>query len=955
MAFSALLSNIPKDAPLAAVLVQHLSPNHESMLPTLLGAKTALKVVTANDRMPIQPGHVYVIPPDRVMTVSDGRLSIHPRAPNGSGGPGPVDALFLSVAEQYQDRGVGVILSGSGHDGAHGIRAIKDAGGITLCQTAAEAEIDGMPHAAIATGAVDAVLPVAEIAEQLMRLAAHPFFHRAPGDAEEADLDPKHPSGEADRRRVFQLLRRATGVDFHHYKSPTITRRIYRRMALHRLSSLAGYVRRLERDPDELARLQEDLLIHVTSFFREPDSFEALAHHVATAISGGSRETPFRVWVPGCSTGEEAYSLAIILNEVLGEKAGAVPIQLFGTDVSEVTIERARAGIYPATIRSDVSPQRLRRFFTPFDGGYRINKVVRDCCVFARQDVTRDPPFSKLDVIVCRNLLIYLTQATQRKVMAVFHYALNPGGVLMLGRSETIGPNADLFAVVDKRLQLYRRKHGRARMELDLEPPSTESKALMSRDLPSKLARTTTEWDPQTDANRLLLDRYAPVAVIVDGEMRIVRTRGSTAGYLELPTGDVTFDILRMIRPELLFAMRAVLQEARTQAKPAVREGLKVKRDGATRSLTLHAIPLGGQEARQYLVLFEELSGTGAKASPTRTARARTKEPLPPRGAMKELRQELDETRQQLQAIIDDLGAANEALQAANEEVLSSNEELQSTNEELDTAKEELQSTNEELSTLNDELHGRNEELSRVNSDLMNLLNSVQIPIVMVSQDLKIRRFTPAAEKVLNIIPSDVGRPIGHLKPNFPCPDLDRLIAEVIDSVAIHNREVVGYDGRVFALQIRPYKSVENRIDGAVLSLFDISIARTHEAMLAAAKESAAVVIATVSEPILVLGDGLQIERANAAFLQRFKLTAGEVDGRSVYAMGGDDWNRPQLRQLLEETLPAQREVKGVTLEGDLPRVGKQRLLLDGRRIDTGPTGTAMTVLVIREGGDNAT
>lgn len=401
------------------------------MLPELLEAKTALRVTSARDKMAIEPSQVYVIPPNTRMTVIDGRLRVQPRPPAGTQAPGPVDALFLSVADQYGDHAVGVVLSGSGHDGAIGLRTIKEAGGITFAQAAEEAEIDGMPRAAVATGAVDATLPAAQIAEHLLRLAQQPFYRRGSGD-EHADSsategDPSPPN-DANRRRIFQLLRRATGVDFNHYKSPTINRRIYRRMALHRLSSLGEYVRRLERDQEELVRLQEDLLIHVTSFFREPDSFEALVQLVSSSITSGPREKPFRAWIPGCSTGEEAYSLAIALLEVLDDQASAVPIQIFGTDVSEATVERARAGVYRGTIRSDISAQRLRRFFSPFDGGFRINKSVRDCCIFARQDVIRDPPFSKLDLIVCRNLLIYLTQASQRKVMNVFHYALNPGG-----------------------------------------------------------------------------------------------------------------------------------------------------------------------------------------------------------------------------------------------------------------------------------------------------------------------------------------------------------------------------------------------------------------------------------------------------------------------------------------------------------------------------------------------
>jgi len=468
-AYSTLLRSIPRNAPLALLLVQHLSPDHKSVLPDLLAGVTTMPVEAARDQLKVQPGHVYVIPPDTVLTVVDGKLAVTPRQDKRlSNGLGPVDALFRSVAAVYGQHAVGVVLSGSGNDGAAGATHIKEVGGIVLAQLAEESEFGGMPRAAIATGAVDAVLSVAEIGEQLTRLAAHPFFRR---EQTESDPELELPSAIGQRRRIFQLLRRATGVDFNHYKPPTLTRRIQRRMALHRIGTLADYVGMLERDPRELQRLQADLLIHVTSFFREPESFVALAQNVLPAMLRNRSETPLRVWVPGCSTGEETYSLVMVIIESLGDRADQFPLQIFSTDVSEATIDQARAGTFPASIAADVSAERLRRFFTATNGGYRINKAVRDCCVFARQDLTRDPPFSRLDLIVCRNLLIYLKQPTQRRVLSVFHYALNAEGVLMLGRSETAGPAADLFTIMDKRHQVYTRKAGPAHIDLEFSPP----------------------------------------------------------------------------------------------------------------------------------------------------------------------------------------------------------------------------------------------------------------------------------------------------------------------------------------------------------------------------------------------------------------------------------------------------------------------------------------------------
>ena len=500
------------------------------------------------------------------MTISEGRLRVRPQGQRREDS-GTVDIFFRSVANEQQDRAVGVVLSGSAHDGAAGIREIKAVGGITIVQSPEEAQVDGMPRAAIATNAVDAVLTAAEIGHYLSRLAAHNFVAR------DEDAETVPPAEDARLRRTFQLLRQATGIDFSSYKLPTLKRRIERRMALHHRAhrpppGLRGSGS--EGDPSEVLRLEEDLLIHVTSFFREPASYEALKNVVLPGlVARREPEVPLRFWVPGCSTGEEAYSVAMLTMEVLGERAGLHQLQVFATDVSEATIEGARSGIYPADIAVHVSPERLRRFFTIFDGGYRINKDVRDRCIFARQDLTRDPPFSKLDLVVCRNLLIYLNQETQKKVLDVLHYALRAHGVLMLGRSESIGAKADLFTIIDKKAQLYSKKVDSSPGSLDLPinrpPPRAASSA---RAKGSAVGGSPTAWDPQSDANSFLLDRYAPPAVIVDAKHRVLRSRGGTGAFLELPSGEVSFDVIKMARPELQYPLR---RPACTRRPPAAR------------------------------------------------------------------------------------------------------------------------------------------------------------------------------------------------------------------------------------------------------------------------------------------------------------------------------------------------------------------------------------------------
>jgi len=938
-AISGLLRPIPGDAPLALIVVQHLARDQPSILPELLAHTASLTVVSARDRCAIEPAHVYVIPPDRRMTVTDGHLRLRPKGP-GPGPEGTVDTLFRSLATEYKERAVGVVLSGSAQDGATGIREIKAAGGLTLAQTPEQAGVDGMPRAAIGTGMVEVVLPVEEIAAELVRLAQHPFFARKEDGGPETVPESLH------MQQAFKLLRRTSGIDFSNYKLPTLKRRISKRMALHHLSTLADYVALLSRDAAELELLQGDLLIHVTSFFREPDSYRALSELVfPRLLEHASRDVPVRIWIPGCSTGEEVYSIAITALEVLGDRTEAATLQIFGTDVSDRAVERARAGVYGAGITADVSSDRLRRFFSRFDGGYRINKEVRERCVFARQDVTRDPPFSRLDLVVCRNLLIYLDQAAQRKVLGVFHYALKVNGLLMLGGSETTGSRADLFTLFAKKFQLYRKKLDGAAVEAAALP------SLARTQTPQRMASTPSDRIPappsdlQTDANRVLLDRYAPPAVVVGEDLRIIRSRGSTSPFLELPSGEVTTDLMKMIRPELSYPLRTLLREARAHGRASAKQRVRFTVEGRRRTVDLNVMPLRPRGERHFLIVFED-------AGPSKADKAVSERPG--RGSeLTALQQELTDTRAQLQSIIDDLGAANEELQSANEEILSSNEELQSTNEELDTAKEELQSTNEELATLNEELRSRNEELAGANSDLSNLLASVQIPIVMVTRDLRIRRITPAAEKVLNIIPSDIGRPIGHLKPNFVCPDLESLIAETIETVSIREREVEGTDGRTFALQIRPYQTVDNRIDGALVVLFDVSAPEENAAALQVALTTGEALMPRIGDPVLLLDSAFKVQRANPAFFDTFHGQSPAVVGRYIYDIGDKEWDVPELRRLLEEVLPEQKDFRGLRIHLPTGAAGSQEFELEAHRIESGRRRQGVILLIFCKVGDH--
>jgi two-component system CheB/CheR fusion protein len=934
-AFTRILSPIPADAQLAVVLVQHLSRSHRSLLKELLAAKTALTVVDGEDGVEIRPGFVYVIRPDTHLTVTDGHLRVSER-PVDRTADAPVDRLFESLAAQYGERAIGVILSGSGHDGASGVRQIKAAGGIVLVQDLDEAESNSMPRAAVGIGDVaDLVLPAEKLSAELVRLSEHPFFRRGPAEASVTAID----GAAAELVPLFQLLRRSTGVDFTHYKAPTVQRRIRRRMALHRVHELSAYVKLLQATPAEIELLHDDILIHVTGFFREPESFDVLGKSVIPELVRKHADgTPIRVWVPGCSSGEEAYSVAIVLLEALREYP-QVSLQIFGTDVSHKMIARARSGIYSSSAVGALSPERQRQFFVSFEGGFRVNPSVRERCVFARQDVTRDPPFSRLDLVLCRNLLIYLGPPLQKRAIEIFHYALNPGGYLVLGRSETVGSRTDLFEPLDGRWKIYRRQTTEnSSVSLGFSVRTDRVLALTPVADPKPRAGS----DIQVEASRLLVERYAPPAIVVDSGFRIVRSTGRTARYLELPTGDASLDVLRMARRGLLSSLRSALQEARRLGGTVRREGVRVASDEGERCVSLEVTPLGHVDNRHFLIQFEEQAAkTKARVkSETRSkpgARARNA------SAVARLEDELTSTRQDLQAMIQDLEAANEELQSANEEILSSNEELQSTNEELDTAREELQSTNEELSTVNDELEGRNTQLTEVNSDLVNLLASVQIPIVMVSADLKIRRFTPAAERALNLIPSDIGRPIGHIKPNVRCPDLEAIIREVVDTVSVREREVSDADGNTFVLRVRPYKTVDNRIEGAVLTLFDLSTA------LRLARETGEALMARLPEPALLIDGRLIVQRVNPAFYEKFGGSSAEVDGQPLFALDGGRFDVPGLRRLVEQDLPVRKVVEGYAFTAESKRLGRQHFLLDARYVEADRLG--LILLVLRQGG----
>jgi two-component system CheB/CheR fusion protein len=856
-----------------------------------------------------------------------------------------IDHFLTSLAVDQKSRAIGILLSGTASDGVVGMESVKAEGGITFAQDERSAKYPEMPKNAIMAGCVDLVLPPEGIAKELLRITRHPYVAQAVG---ERDLDESLSEASKSFLRLFELLRKSSQADFTHYKRATIKRRIARRMALHKVQTLDEYVQILNRDPKELHALYQDLLIKVTGFFRDPGSFLALRAKIFPAMEKDRpRNVPLRIWVPGCSTGEEAYSIAIALVEYMSATHANIPCQIFATDLSEVSIERARAGVYLEHIVADLSPERLRRFFTKVDGGYQIAKPIRDMCVVARQDLIKDPPFSKLDLISCRNVLIYLEPLLHRKVFPMFHYALRPGGYLMLGVSETVGTFSNLFQIADRKAKIYSRRPISVPVQFDLPVPEIE--APDRPPAPAKPAPSAPrESDVQKEVDRLILRKFTPSGVVVDDNAEILQFRGQTDPYLQPAPGKASLNLLKMAREGLLFELRATFHRARKQGSPARSEPIPVSHHGRTWDVRVEVIPLASSDgrARQFLVLFEEgqRAAEGPRGKPVKKREIDRH--------VEQLRQELSATKEHLQSIIEEQETTNEELKSANEEILSSNEELQSTNEELETAKEELQSTNEELTTLNEELQNRNAELIQANNDISNLLSSVSIPIVMLGNDLRIRRFTPMTEKLMNLIATDIGRPITDIRSNIEVPHLQKMIVDAIETVSTQEKEARDKDNRWWLVRVRPYRTRENKIDGAVLMFLDIEDHKRTTKGLSNTLEYAETLFELVHDAVLLLDADLRVRHVNQVFYRMFQLSQQETNGRQFHDLGGGEWELPELRAKLERVIPDNASFQDHLVELALPRLAppaRRTYLVSARRTGLGDSTDPVCLVTISE------
>jgi two-component system CheB/CheR fusion protein len=837
-AFKQLLPALSAAPGVALVLVPHLEPHHQSHLTELLARVTPMPIAEVTDGMRVELNRVYVLPPAFFIAIEDGVLRLTPRAAKRL----PIDFFLRTLGESHCERAVGVVLSGTGTDGTLGLQAVRAAGGLTFAQEPSSAAHDGMPSSAIAAGAVDFVLPVEGIARELVRLGQrHPVSpgRLAAGPAEAGD-------GDGDSwRKILLLLDRATGTDFSLYKRATLARRVARRMTALGIDTLESYVRRLEDEPGEAKVLHQEFLISVTSFFRDPVAAQIVCDKVFEALeTRRSPAPPVRIWLVGCATGEEVYSLAICLLEGTDKLPSRSPtFQIFATDLSESIVARARAGTYPESIAEHVSAERLERFFTRAEGHYQVNKTLRDLCVFARHDVTKDPPFSHVDLISCCNLLIYFEPRLQERVLAIFHYALNPGGFLMLGPSESAAAAPALFEALDKRHKIYVRKPtaGFSVLRFAARGPMKERVPSASIELSERPAGSR-PWVAR-EADRLLLARYTPTGVIVDERLDILEFRGDTHPYLRHAQGGATLNLMKMVRKELYVELHHALDEARTRAAPARREGVALRHQGVVRRVSVEVIPISvpAKAERCMIVLFAASEPGPAQDDAHRPPSHDVEDGHDGgNGRVEELEQELAAAAEYLHTVLQDHETAHEELQASNEELLSANEEFQSLNEELETAKEEIQSVNEELATLNQELQDRNLQLGRLNNDLLNLLDSTSTAILMVDSALCLRRFTPAAEQLFNLRPADLGRALATL-PTHLAGDLEDEVRHVVENVSVHEREVRTPEGSTFLLRIRPYRTHEKAIDGAVVVLFDISELRRSAEQVRSALENTAI------------------------------------------------------------------------------------------------------------------
>jgi two-component system CheB/CheR fusion protein len=933
----AFFANIPTDKltdlNMAFVVLQHLSPNHKSIIGEILKKDTDLPINEIRDGMNVEPNTVYFNPPDKEVGLFQGVFHLmDPPEPRHI--RMPIDYFFRSLAQDLEEKAICIVLSGTGSDGTLGLRAVKGAGGMTMAQAEDQAKYPFMPRSAIDTGLVDYVLPVEKMPGEIIRYLQHPYL-----ESREKDL-PADKLYQTFLSKILMLVRSNTKHDFSHYKQTTIRRRIGRRLAVHKIEDIAVYFRYLQQNPAEIQTLFKDLVICVTSFFRDPEAFEALETKVIPELlSHKSADQSIRVWVPGCGTGEEALSLAILINEAMERTGQHHPVQIFATDIDPDAIGKARIGEYQESFVADVTPARLQRYFVKKNGMYRIKQEIREMVIYAVQNLISDPPFSKLDLISCRNVLIYLDTDLQKQILPLFHFTLNPNGYLFLGTSETIGAGADLFATVDSKWKVFQRK-GPVHHRLEEYP---------ARNLPAAANRTYPKEEPVREVNvrtaveRLVLEEYAPPAILINQSYEVLYLQGNTGKFLGMPRGAPSYNLFNLAREDLRPRLLTIMNRAVSEKKTVTEEFIPYREEaGKIGYLNLTVRPLSTPgTANLFVMVFREAppppvpkKGRGkASATPEEESRVAV------------LEHELQSTKEYLQTTVEELEASNDELKSTNEELQSTNEELQSTNEELETAKEELQSTNEELVTVNTELNNKVDELTEVTNDINNLLASTEIGTIFLDRDLHIKRYTPAANLLFNLIPSDIGRSIKDISPKTEYENLWQDCEEVLHSLQNKELELHSFTGEAYAARLLPYRTRDNVIAGVVLTFIDISA----QNLLGMAKNFAESILNTVREPLLILDGDLKVISANKAFYHNFHTAKPKTENQRLYELGNGQWNIPRLRELLEKIIPRHISFEDFEVEHDFPKIGKKIMILNARRIPPAGGNPSLIMLAIED------
>ncbi len=920
-AFEELFRHIKPDSGIAFILVSHLDPGHISMLTEILQRVTILPVVEAQDKMEVRPNCVYVIPPNRDMTISQGVLTLSiPEKPRGN--RMPIDTFLTSLAKDRTSRSIGIILSGTGTDGTKGLREIHEAGGSSFVQDPTTAKYDGMPQSAIRDAFPTHVLPVDKMPEALQKVVKHMEVHLS------GPISQTQVSGV---NKILGLVYSTTGHNFSQYKKTTIVRRIKRRMAQLDIGQTDLYLRYLQEFPSEATILIKELLINSTSFFRDPSVFKVLAEEILPGLMKNKPEDyVLRVWVPGCSTGEEAYSLAILIKEFMEKKQKKFTAQIYGTDLDDEAISKARAGIYSHNISQHLAPERLNRFFIKEKMSFRVQKEIRDMVVFAIQDVIKDPPFTRLDILSCRNLMIYLEAELQNQLLLAFHYALKPGGILILSPSETIGNQADMFAPLNRKMKIYR-----ALSSID------STRSIIKSGL--SWTQSSTEKNPQQEAmqknkenniaeltRRALLLSYAPASVVTDLKGEILFVQGETGKYLQLASGQPSNNALDMARDGLKLELRDAMYTAGKLNEPTLDRPLSIKTENGIRDISLSVRPLPDPDTKQTLLLisFQDIPVPPSESAEPMQHRSRKKD----RSHLEALERDLADTKESLQITIEEQQASNEELKSTNEELQSTNEELQSTNEELQSTNEELEISKEELITINIDLQGKIEELANMQNDMKNLLDNINVGTIFLDGNLRIRRFSRESEKIYHLIDSDLGRLLSDFKSNLVDADLISDARSVLNTLILCERELETLDGNWFLMRIQPYRTLDNIIDGVVMTFTDIT-SRLESEELQRKTQLAEDIVNTVREPFVVLDDRLEIISANRAFYTTFRTSAQDTIGQSIYAIGNRQWDIPGFKELLGNILALNHNIVDYRIEYDFPLIGHKTITINGTRI----------------------